>query len=294
MSDAPDWIPFQAARWMAGTGEMDMKTEFVFFRLCIICYQTGSPVVTGSDQRNAMRCKVSVEEYSDAIDMLTELEKVDRQSDGVFVPSTAHRLGDAKTRLLSRQRGAAIARRRRELNFAGKKKTEVDQIISKEFPDDQSEKQTKPSDDQSGDQPTIQTDNTNKTKQTDNTHKGGVGGEPFLQGETVEPWETAITMWNEMAKANDLSIVQRASHTRKSHLAHRLKDCGGLEGWSTAMEKVAASDFLCGRMRGKTWKATFDFVLQPSSFTKIMENQYQNRSNSSGVMDELRKMQDAG
>ena len=113
--DAPDWIPWSPARWLAGTMELDRATEFVFFRLCMIAYEAGDPFVAGSDKRNAMRCKTPYEEYLEAIGLLSEIGKVEIKADGVYIPSTETRITDAKTRITGRQRGAAIARRKREI-----------------------------------------------------------------------------------------------------------------------------------------------------------------------------------
>lgn len=90
----------------------------------------------------------------------------------------------------------------------------------------------------------------------------------------------AVRLWNEMAPRVGLASVQHLSAKRKSSLKARLKECGGLDGWVIALGKVEASDFLAGR--SKDWRASFDFVLQASSFTKLMEGQYDNRDNRDG------------
>ncbi len=88
-------------------------------------------------------------------------------------------------------------------------------------------------------------------------------------------FEFAVSSWNEMAAAHGLSRVSRLTEQRKRHLRQRLSDCGGVVGWTEAMRLVTESPFLLGQ-RGD-WKADFDFVLQASSFTKLMEGSYGNR-----------------
>lgn len=262
----PDWIAWDSARWIAGTAEMDCNTEFVFFRLCMFAYIDANPTVRGSEQRNAMRCKKTLDEYRDAIAMLVELEKVTVTSDGVFVHSTEDRLRDSVGRISSRQRGAAISRRRRELKLAGTKSADIDLIISKEFPDNQTDNQS-----------SIQTDNTNKTDKTDSTDRqGGVGEQLELVGEMPQSdaFDHAIKVWSDMAQTEGLSLVQSRSEARRKKLMARLKELGGLEGWEAAVALVADSDFLCGRVNGKAWKANFDFLLQPQSLEKVMERAY--------------------
>lgn len=261
----PDWIKFEPARWMAGTSELDATTEFVFFRLCLVAYEKADPVVAGSDKRNAMRCKVSIEDYREALDLLVELEKVTITEKGVLVHSTEGRLRDSVSRISARQRGAAISRRRRELKFEGKKPAEIDLVISKEFPDDQS-----------GDQSSNKTD-----KQTDNTEQTDTQGE--CEGEQLElvPTEDgpdlsqqAAEIWNISADLAGLAKVQTIKGAREKKLKARLEELDGIEGWKMAIANVVDSDFLCGRVNGKNWKATFDFLLQPKSLTKVMERSY--------------------
>lgn len=289
MSNAPDWIPFQPARWIAGTAEMDMITEYVFFRLVVIAYEAGDPLIQGSAKRNAMRCKCTIEDYQEALDMLQELDKIEILEEGIFIASVGRRLAEADSRIAARQRGAAISRRRRELGYAGKKKDEIDLIISQEFSDNQKNN----SDNQSGDQRCIKTNNKNNTIKT--PPKGGsMRGENFaleLQDEKIDPLQECVDLWNEFAGKHDLAQVQNFSETRRKKLSKRLKDCGGVDGWKVALEKVAQSNFLLGKTPGRDWKADFNFMLQEQSFTKVMEGSYSNNRNIQGnAMDELRGM----
>jgi uncharacterized protein YdaU (DUF1376 family) len=88
--------------------------------------------------------------------------------------------------------------------------------------------------------------------------------------------QQALDAYNAMAEKAGLAKAQRLTDTRRKQLAHRLKECGGLPGWGMAMDQVAASDFLTGKV--KQWRADLDFILQASSFTKIMEGAYANKS----------------
>ena len=97
------------------------------------------------------------------------------------------------------------------------------------------------------------------------------------QKEKVSPAEAcdeglAVEAWNSMADKLGLSRVQKLTKTRKSKLRARLRECDGIEGWRIALEKVRGSPFLSGEK--SDWKANFDFLLQESSFTKIMEGVY--------------------
>lgn len=84
----------------------------------------------------------------------------------------------------------------------------------------------------------------------------------------------AFSMYNEMAERAGLPKAQRLNKAREGKLAARLRDAGGLEGWAVALDKTEKSDFCSGRKTD--FKASLDFLLQESSFTKLMEGNYDN------------------
>jgi DNA-binding MarR family transcriptional regulator len=88
--------------------------------------------------------------------------------------------------------------------------------------------------------------------------------------------DAAVKAWNDLADDLSLPRVQRMSETRRRRLAQRLRECGGLDGWAAALAKIRGSPFCRGEI-GK-WRADFDFVLQESSFIKLMEGKYDDRS----------------
>lgn len=99
---------------------------------------------------------------------------------------------------------------------------------------------------------------------------------------SAPPDETsqAVEAFNGSAERAGWPKVQRLSKARISALRARLKEAGGIEGWQTALAKAEASDFLCGRVQARgspPWRASFDFLLQASSFAKLLEGNYDNR-----------------
>ncbi len=102
----------------------------------------------------------------------------------------------------------------------------------------------------------------------------------------------ATRMWNDLALELGLSTVQRLTKTRKVKLRARLSDCDSLPGFAVVLEKVRGSPFLRGDNK-QGWRANFDFLLQESSFTKILEGAYDGKpsgSNGSGVTDVARDL----
>jgi len=100
---------------------------------------------------------------------------------------------------------------------------------------------------------------------------------------TVEEAPDDLTLaWEAYnATARDLGwpICQRLSDRRRKALRARLKEVGGLSGWEYALAKARASPFCRGegggKYAGKT--ADFDFLTNPTYFTRLMEGSYDDR-----------------
>ena len=120
---------------------------------------------------------------------------------------------------------------------------------------------------------------------------------PMPENKGADEIRAAVDLWNEFAEAEGLPRAQRITAARKAKIKARLNDCGGLDGWKTALEKVRGSPGLLGRVGGN-WKASLDFLLQESSFTKLMEGIYDGwtsknwGSGPSGVIEAGRKAEE--
>lgn len=103
---------------------------------------------------------------------------------------------------------------------------------------------------------------------------------PVALGDEVRQ---AFDLYNRIAEQIGASVAMTLNDDRKRRLKARLKDCGGVEGWTAQMLRVASSPFLTGQTHHH-FSLTLDFLLQPSSFTKLVEGQYHdaNRSQTDG------------
>lgn len=106
----------------------------------------------------------------------------------------------------------------------------------------------------------------------------GEGGGAVAPSPTAE----AVDLFNHAAADHDWPQVQSMNPSRTRALTGCLKSIGGIEGWQTLLAKVMASDFLMGRTARAddhaNWRFTFDFLLMPKRYTKIMEGGYDNRN----------------
>lgn len=76
-------------------------------------------------------------------------------------------------------------------------------------------------------------------------------------------------------------VPSKLNDVRKRQLRARLKEVGGALGWQEAMARVERSPYLCGSTHHH-FSITLDFLLQPSSFTKLMEGFYDERPSTHG------------
>ena len=66
------------------------------------------------------------------------------------------------------------------------------------------------------------------------------------------------------------------SDQRKSNVRARIREFGGdVQKVYTAIDKAMASDFMNGK-NGKGWVASFDWMMCPSNFPKVLEGNYDN------------------
>ena len=88
--------------------------------------------------------------------------------------------------------------------------------------------------------------------------------------------EEAVNSWNQLAEEIGHPLVQRMNASRKSKLKARLAECGGLDGWAIALEKIRGSPFCRGDSKSG-WLIDFDALCQAKTFTRLMEGSYDPR-----------------
>jgi uncharacterized protein YdaU (DUF1376 family) len=119
-----------------------------------------------------------------------------------------------------------------------------------------------------------------------------------VNGFDLATLQRAVDAYNVVAEKCSLPRVQRMTPARSEALDRRLTECGGMDGWAAALEKLAGSTFLHGH-NDRGWRADFDFMLQSKSFTRLMEGAYdrqytQHRNGFIQAAAELAEGEDSG
>ncbi len=86
--------------------------------------------------------------------------------------------------------------------------------------------------------------------------------------------------WNEIDNLTKLIAVKTGT-TRHKLLKARLNEYG-LEDVLKCIEEVNKSDFLKGYKDSKGWKCSFDWLIKPTNFLKVLEGKYRNEEAECG------------
>jgi hypothetical protein len=99
-----------------------------------------------------------------------------------------------------------------------------------------------------------------------------------LEAEPLTAEEEVEFLWNQFAEKHGLTIITGITKrsTRERHLHARMKQ----KGWSFEflLEIIADSPFLLGKKTD--FQATFDWILLPTNYQKIIEGNYLDKSKS--------------
>ena len=121
--------------------------------------------------------------------------------------------------------------------------------------------------------PVSEKRDTTETNYKKDNHKNQTDTNVSVRGESPDQVYEAVEIYHEVCVPAGLSRVQKLTGKRQAAIRRRLYDCGGLDGWRAACQRVADSPFLLGD-NDRGWKADLDFLATESKFTKLMEGGY--------------------
>jgi hypothetical protein len=103
------------------------------------------------------------------------------------------------------------------------------------------------------------------TPQSEDMSAEPTASRPLTKKEVLEAWQHRMVPLG-------YPPVRKITAQRDRQLSARLKD-STLEDWQRAMDALERSAF-CRGENDRGWRADFDFLLQPKSFTKLLEGAY--------------------
>lgn len=89
--------------------------------------------------------------------------------------------------------------------------------------------------------------------------------------------ECIVIAWNNL----NLSTIKSIQNTRLKLLNARIKDYG-IDGVLQAINYIKESSFLKGQ-NNKNWTITFDWLIKPSNFIKVLEGNYTDKEDGSNA-----------
>jgi hypothetical protein len=113
----------------------------------------------------------------------------------------------------------------------------------------------------------------NLTKDTTLSPQGGDGASATAS--LPKPQDVA-DLWNERAHPN-LPRVKEMPETRKKHVVARLHEHPDFDFWDQLLNRINRSRLLTGQAGGQgkdPWRCTFDWIMNPTNLTKIIEGNY--------------------
>lgn len=94
----------------------------------------------------------------------------------------------------------------------------------------------------------------------------------------ADPVLPIVDCWNEMASRTGLSRIAKLTTERRKRVRARLAEHTP-EDFTEAIAAVERSPF-CRGDNSKGWRADFDFLLQPTSFNRLIEGSYDRSASS--------------
>ena len=115
----------------------------------------------------------------------------------------------------------------------------------------------------------------------DNEYKDNLSDNKLSLNSTINSAYWVIEFFNsELTKYNSIiPKIRSVSGTRLTHLKARLREYGE-DAMREVITKTAQSDFMNGKS-DRGWIASFDWILLPNNFPKVLEGNYDNQTTTS-------------
>lgn len=123
------------------------------------------------------------------------------------------------------------------------------------------------------------TERTIRTNETDGTESANTRAVALAPSPTVDKPRNEnhwlVDLWNENCEKLPKARTP-VSASRLKKIQNRIRQVPDRETWISAIQSLTRSNF-CNGANDRSWVATFDFLINPTSLDKILEGKYENR-----------------
>lgn len=277
----PRFVRFYASDWRSGCIGLTPEEEGFYIRVCAHFWETGQRVPL-DDMAAASRLLLDVRKYRRLKTKLIEKGKLHVAEDGIYSPrseteyTAAARAStkEAEAQPVAAARGSHDREHQNGRDPVEGRDTSAHPVkaTSTELRDDIAEK----SSGSLAEVSEIFAENVSRIKGPLKSHnqnqKKIVTPLPPKGGPTPSQALEAFTAYNATALKCGLPQATRMTPDRQRKIIARLRDYG-LDGWNRALANIETCEFLRGS-NNSGWRASLDFLLQPSSFAKAHDGVY--------------------
>lgn len=91
-------------------------------------------------------------------------------------------------------------------------------------------------------------------------------------------YDDLLKLWNSLDQYG-IQPIRAITEQRLKMLKPRLKQYGK-DSFAECIEQIKQSDFLQGKHGGRPWVITFDWMVKPSNYPKVLEGNYNNKKSN--------------
>ena len=245
MSKSDTWMPFYVGDYLSATGRLTTEQHGAYLLILLDYWKNGAP--PDDDAVLAALARMSPASWKKARTALIGFFEV---RDGLWVQKRVEHERDRASDITEKrsEAGKASAAARAERKQTGNKcSTHVAT---------NGQQNGRPSQSHSSIELIASTNVDVSAEPTD---------QPLTKQEVIEAWQSRMV-------PKGFPSIRKMTAQRERQLKARLKD-STLDEWVQAMDALERSAF-CRGENDRGWRADFDFLLQPKSFTKLLEGAY--------------------
>lgn len=250
MSKSDTWMPFFVGDYLSATGRLTTEQHGAYLLILLDYWKNGPP--PNDDGVLAALARMAPAAWRKAKPALIGFFEV---SDGNLIQKRVER-ERGKAAEITEERSKAGAAGAAKRWGEGKQKSGKRIANAINLPLANGQQNDAPSPSQGSNEPIASTNVDVSAEPTDR---------PLTRKEILDAWHTRFVPLGHPA-------VAKMTALREKQLNARLKDCS-LDEWQRAMDALERSAF-CRGENDRGWVADFDFLLQPKSFTKLLEGAY--------------------